>query len=394
MIYLSVGRIDIDWGKNANFANHLDLFQEGDEGANDYYYVAMNGDPIVESQVCLGRNLSRVRPRLDMLGYTLSWVGTQLDEYFGDDVDMPISALDSLKQVLRTIDWINGESNTDFDEVMQGAFIRASECDALASVNDRCILPYGMYFDPYLVLRVLAEIDEYSDLRVSWKFADVLEGGYVDASCFEVSAPNKKWIVVTEGSSDTFILQCALHKIYPDIADFFDFIDMSGGNPFPGVGNLVAFCKGLSRIRYSGNMLLVLDNDTAGRRAQLEIQALGLPASVIVTCLPELEQLRRFKTLGPAGENIENINGRASAVECFLDFSNSKASLAVRWTSFVPQLQQYQGELVGKDSFITDFKKRAMKDEAYDWSKLQLLWNYLITRCAEAASFIESPALK
>lgn len=169
---------------------------------------------------------------------------------------------------------------------------------------------------------------------------------------------------------------------------------MSNGNPFPGVGNLVTFCKGLSRIRYTGNMLLVLDNDTAGRKALMDIQTLGLPSSVVVTCLPELHQLRRFKTLGPAGDGIEDVNGRASAIECFLDLSGRSTQPAVRWTSYVPQLQQYQGELVAKDEYVADFKERAGRDGSYDWSKLQLLWQHLVDCCTNSASITFTPAAR
>lgn len=52
MISLSVGQVDIDWGKNEFFISHLDLFQVGDEGVNGYDYVATDGTPIVETKQC------------------------------------------------------------------------------------------------------------------------------------------------------------------------------------------------------------------------------------------------------------------------------------------------------------------------------------------------------
>ncbi|MGB4928132.1 MAG: HEPN/Toprim-associated domain-containing protein [Giesbergeria sp.] len=394
MISLSAGRIDIDWGKNEFFINHLDLFQAGDEGVNDYDYVAENGTPIVESQPCLGRALARVKPRLDMLGYTSASLEARLADWFGEDDDVPRPSLEAFKHALRTIDWRQGgEAYVDFDEAIRIAYARAPESSVLPSANPTSIA-FERLIDPYLILRVLADMEEFADLQVCWNFADVREGGYVDDSCFEVGPPSSRWMVVTEGSSDTFVLQRALQKTHPDIADFFDFIDMSTGNPFPGVGNLVTFCKGLSRIRYTGNMLLVLDNDTAGRKALMDIQALGLHSSVVVTCLPELEQLCRFKTWGPSGEGIEDVNGRASAIECFLDLSGRGTPPAIRWTSYVPQLQQYQGELVAKDDYVADFKERALRDGSYDWSKLRLLWQHLVGCCTSAAKFVTIPAAR
>lgn len=61
-------------------------------------------------------------------------------------------------------------------------------------------------------------------------------------------------MIVTEGSLDVHTLERNLARLFPDIADFFDFIEIKLENPFPGVGNLVTFSKGFSRIRYDGRM--------------------------------------------------------------------------------------------------------------------------------------------
>jgi hypothetical protein len=39
MIYLSVGRLEIDWGKNFGFTDHSALFQSSDIAQVPYYYV-------------------------------------------------------------------------------------------------------------------------------------------------------------------------------------------------------------------------------------------------------------------------------------------------------------------------------------------------------------------
>ena len=39
MIYLAVGRLEIDWGKNSGFADHTPLFQTTDLAKVPYYYV-------------------------------------------------------------------------------------------------------------------------------------------------------------------------------------------------------------------------------------------------------------------------------------------------------------------------------------------------------------------
>ena len=112
-----------------------------------------------------------------------------------------------------------------------------------------------------------------------------------------------------------------------------------------------------------------------------------MPPSFVVTCLPSLEELRAFKTLGPAGENVEDINGRASAIECFLDFCGVEGEPTVRWTTYMSKQLVYQGELVNKDAYVADFKARFGKEGVvYDRSKLIRLWEYLISRCIAATT--------
>ena len=197
--------------------------------------------------------------------------------------------------------------------------------------------------------------------------------------------PAERWVVVTEGSSDTLILERSLKALYPDIADFFDFIDMSAGNPFPGAGNIVVFCKGLHRIRYASRMLVVLDNDTAGHVALQGIQALQMPPTFRATCLPDIADLKRIRTLGPAGEAYENINGQAAAIECYLDLSCVSGRPTVRWTAYERKFDAYQGELVGKDAYAATFRENFANDANYDTSKLRAVWEHLIATC-EAAS--------
>lgn len=67
MISLGVGKLEINWGKNDVFDNFRDLFQPEDWKDIKYYYA----DNIVEVKKGYSRNLSLVKPRLDLLGYTL-----------------------------------------------------------------------------------------------------------------------------------------------------------------------------------------------------------------------------------------------------------------------------------------------------------------------------------
>lgn len=57
--------------------------------------------------------------------------------------------------------------------------------------------------------------------------------------------------------------------------------------------------------------------------------------------------------------------------------------LLIRWTAFLNDSQQYQGELIDKQKYVSDFKAR-FKNKDYDWSKLEFLCKYLMDSCINA----------
>lgn len=380
MISLSAGEIHIDWGKNDGFINHASLFQLRDEALAPYHYVNGDGSPHIEERRCLCRPLTRVKPRLELLGYSGKRCMDLFAGWVADDHSEAPVDFDAFREALSSLPWKTPGSCIDFDEEIREAYGRVIRGKG-HHIECPSMIAWERFLDPYLVLGVLAEEPGFEDLPVRWNFAEVLDAGWATEEEVTPSAPSRKWVVVTEGSSDTLILQRSLSALLPDVADFFDFIDMKEGNPFPGVGSIVTFCRGLQRIRYEGNMLVVLDNDTAGRGAFKDIQSLGLDTGVKVTCLPDLEELSSFTTLGPNGEGVTDINGRASAIECFLDFDSVSRPAQVRWTSFDRRLNSYQGELIGKEEYSAAFRERFPHTTTYATQKLRRLWSHLIQIC-------------
>lgn len=359
MVYLTAGRIQIDWGKNRGYTDHGVLYQAGDEGVGPYEYVGKGNERIVKEKPCLCRSLGRIRPRLEMIGYTLEACLNSLESGpSGDDNALPRAAFEELKKFLRSLPWDMAGPYLDFDEMV--------------------VRTFGRSLDPYIVLRALAEFPELENLPIRWEYADIVEGGWISPNDIVPGSGAQRCMIVTEGSSDVHILERSLQYLYPEVADFFDFIDMKDGNPFPGVGNLVTFCRGLARIGYTGRMLIVLDNDTAGRGAFEAIGSLDLSPNVKVTTLPPLPEFRHFRTFGPSGEAIEDINGRACSIECFLDLNVIDEKPAVRWTTYDKKLKSYQGELVRKDDYTRAFSDRFSRSDTYQTDKLYALWAHLI----------------
>src|SRR5262249_5182415 len=114
-------------------------------------------------------------------------------------------------------------------------------------------------FSPLSVLAMLARNPRNLDLNITWRFADVVGGGYVERSDIVLGpTPEQRFLLVTEGTSDSAILRKALDLRRDDIADFFTFVDTEQGYPFTGTGNLYRFCQGLVSIGISNQVLILL----------------------------------------------------------------------------------------------------------------------------------------
>ncbi len=393
MVTLRLGRLEVDWGKNAFFRNHSGLFDKADLADAEYYYA---DDEVVRLPAYV-RKLSRVIPRLELLGFSLDGCRTAYAEalrrvqnyYPKVNIDF-----DAFRQALCAIDLNrirNDEYDGDFDLSVFAKYVLSDPkfkrvAHALSGGMTHDDSTFFDNLDPYLVLRLLSENPANLERDLVWGVHDVITGGWVENDeVFEPLADQSKFLVVTEGSSDSNILKTALPLVAPDVADFFSFVDMKDNYPFAGTGNLVNFCKGLAAISAQNKIVVILDNDTAGQEALQGLQNLKLPRSMRTVSLPYLEAFSRFPTLGPSGEAVEDVNGRAVSIECFLDLAFGPCGpRAIRWTGFNPRRQTYQGELIAKERYAVAFFKN-VNTANYDLSKLRFLWGHILQACAAEA---------
>ena len=240
---------------------------------------------------------------------------------------------------------------------------------------------------PYNVLRLLAEKERNLDADLEWRYGLLVCNGWAEEREFVPDARRAQtFLIATEGSSDTHIIQQAISLLRPEIADFFRFIDVSEGYPFTGAGNLVRFAQGLAKIDVHNQILFLLDNDAEGVSAYRRISKLALPANMRVATLPELARLRNFRTRGPDGTGTADINGRAAAIECYLDLTAERKSQAeVVWTAYKKDLGAYQGELVSKGMYTKTFLKRATTINGYDMSGLRAVLDMICAECCAIA---------
>lgn len=106
--------------------------------------------------------------------------------------------------------------------------------------------------------------------------------------------------------------------------------------------------------------------------------------------LPDLEELRDFPARGPGGAACADINGRAAAIECYLDLLlKDRPPPQVTWTSYKESQGVYQGAFDFKGSYAKAFyatSPEAIASGAYDASKLRIVLGALFTQCSEMAA--------
>lgn len=385
MITLGIGKMELDWGKNNVFNNHSCLFQKEDIKIVPYYY----SDNEIEYKKGFSKNIISVKRRLDLLGYSLH----EIEELFNEELAMfkqqlsssiPINFHNFYNTVInidiKNINMTSEEYDFDYD---LGEYVRKcviQEIKDLSTFPNHDAYDTGYFLenlDPYITLRILSENTNNHDLDVIWRFEDVVENGWIlEEDIIPKLTTQEKILIVTEGSSDTEIIKKCIELLYSDVADFFDFIDMEQNYPFTGTGNLKNFVKGLSKINILNKILVILDNDTAGISVYNDIKRIDLPNNLNVITLPNYKDFDNFKCKGPQGDSLENINGKAVSIECFLDHSSIDDEIYVRWTGFNDKLMQYQGNIEPKNLLIKSFHQYYKQD--YDFTKLKYLIDYIL----------------
>lgn len=136
----------------------------------------------------------------------------------------------------------------------------------------------------------------------------------------------------------------------------------------------------------------LFDNDAEGVEAFESLQRFNFPANMRAMVLPDLEELRSFPARGPSGVENVDINGRAAAIECYLDLRlEDRPPPKVIWTNYKESLGIYHGALEFKESYAKAFYKAtsdAMTTGAYDSTKLSIVLESLYAQCTEIATQI------
>lgn len=415
-IELKIEAVSLSYAKNHMGADYGCLFQDADltrrhcDGVSYEYYQEHPDDiaDLEESELTFARPLSRVIPRLQMLGHSLdgargeyeavvaeasvlSVAGEASPLTFNEFCDLanlfPLAGL-----AVEYIDW----DTPDRGYVAQGRL--AAHSDRFARVpwteNGESYWSEASYLSAKLcilsaasMLMVFAQSPDNANAEVRWQFGDIVNNGWVNREAFAAGARRtQSMLVATEGASDARILRRALDLLRPDVADFFRFIDGDERHLFWGTGNLVRFAEGLIRIDIQNQVLFLLDNDAEGIDAYRKLQELKMPANLRSMVLPDIDELRHFAALGPEGLNDCDINGRAAAIECYLDLRLPDYPPArVIWSNYKREIDTWHGALEHKESYDRHFMKQepeSLLSGSYDTTKLIKVLDALISEAS------------
>lgn len=420
-IELEIGGVSLSYSKNSMGLDFGFMFQDGDVTARksesinyDYYdeHSEEEGDLSVAEEL-FARPLSRVVPRLLLLGASLETARAEYKSIFSEAVEMA-SYMDSPESPdLLTFDEfcalacrypissLTGGAEFDDDEKAKGRLASDKDFKRLPGTdNSNSFWSETSYFGAQLailsaesMLLVFSLNPANDDVEVTWKFGPLVHAGWANRADFVPGARRKqKILIATEGASDARIIKRALEVLRPDVADFFNFVDVDERHHFWGTGNLVKFAEGLLRIDVLNQVLFVFDNDAEGVDAFRKLEKLNLPGNMRAMLLPDLEAFKAFSTCGPEGANVSDINGRAAAIECYLDLRLEKYPAAqVTWSNYKKDVDAWHGALDFKESYAKHFYDQSDDDLSgglYDVSKLLILLESLITEAGRVCPVV------
>lgn len=412
VITLSVAGMDVAWSKNHRGMDHGALFRESDRtreysDQTDYVYFEGRDDAeLAAMEASFVRKLADLVPRLELLGFTMPSIeaeyavaaerwAEETDEEEPPKVAMTFAEFRAFASQFTVAD-LNDDYDFELDdEKLKGRFAGLTKIDHVPNVElwERNHYSEKSYFGnvmgllhPYSILRLLAESPSNRKLDVVWQYGPLVEAGWADLSEFVGDARrSNRFLIATEGSSDVHILRHGLALLRPSVSDFFHFFDVSEGHPFSGTGQLRKFAEGLAKIDVQNQTVFVFDNDAEGVEASQRVDAMRLPRNMRTMVLPDHDALRSFPILGPEGLTNADINGRAAAIETYLDLElPGRPPAQATWSNYKKELGRWHGALDFKEGYVASFlslSSATLRASGYDTSKIEAVLDAVIAEC-------------
>lgn len=387
---LGVGSFELECSNGEYYNNHSKLFIPSDYGV----IKSEMDEGVLREETGHSRSLGDMKLRLELLGYTINDAQRAYENVFYhyfDDTSLDGFAFDTFRKVVSSVniedlDPFKDSFHLSFHDYIAEAVLTQSGFEDIKDLVTTHDDDFSALFDrlhPYFIMRLLAENPKNQHVKVMWQTHEIVEAGWVSDDDLYTGVDEKdKFLIITEGSSDLVIIKHAISLLRPELADLFTYVDMEDNYPFSGTGNQYKFFQGLASIGMQNKCLCIFDNDAEGVEKYHKAVDIKAPSNLKVMKLPDLAEFSDFVTEGPTGRHNADVNGKAVAIECFLDLSfKERLEPVIRWSSYKGDANVYQGALEKKGYYLKQFKKVKSLDENYDFSKLNLLLDRIIEVC-------------
>jgi hypothetical protein len=342
--------------------------------------------------------LAVVRDRLDAMGITIGAARARVERLLTDDAEStddespPLRAAGSAPTFE---DWVEGlryvrdlPSRWSHEAERRSA-LESSDVPRLANaMADSVVWPFDDEDDPRTFVRAALEAWP-DDAVVEYDLTHVVGGGWyrpdeavaADAMTSILRTPaHHPTIILTEGSSDTWILEGALRVLAPHLVGYYRFLDQTAFNSPGGTATLVAMVKAFAAAGIANRVIAIFDNDAAGTAAYRSLLRESLPGSIRCLQLPDTALAREYPTVGPGGSQVMDVNGTAGSIELYLGkdvLMTADGGLSpVVWRSLDHTSGLYQGEIRNKRLVHEGFRRKLAEagrtgEVGPEWSDLR-----------------------
>jgi hypothetical protein len=395
LLTLGIEKFEINWLRKFEAQDFSKLFLPKDKKIISYYIYGDNDTLQIKEDIGFSAPLSIIDKRLNLLGYSNENIGFLFVEHKKElkehsfDVPMDFNAyknfifsidLDKVTiDINRFVDWNIGEYFSRY-------LIKDPEIKKWLPKAILSDFYFGVFYDnldPLITLKILANEKHNENRILEWRYKEQFTDYDFFTEESSYLSEDDKIIIITEGSSDTTIIQKAIEYLKPEISDFFTFIKMDNKYKSKGVGKQFALLHGLIKLNSKQKILFIFDNDTAGVEMYEQSKKLDKMKNICICKLPDHNSFGSFKTKTENGYNFNNINGTAVAIENFLDFNSIEEDTFATEKGYNSKMKNYQGELSTKKLLSKKFYKTDLDKEQYNTEKLEYLVDYLIKKWTE-----------
>lgn len=153
-----------------------------------------------------------------------------------------------------------------------------------------------------LALEVCQEdevVYDITDLVLQQRFTSTDDMvAHADWLMTEDVARTRRVVILTEGTTDKWMIERSLELLFPHLADYYRFMDFEGARVGGGAGALAGMVKAFVGAGIANRVVALFDNDTAGAAAIRSLAQVKIPSNIKVLQYPWLPLACQYPTLG------------------------------------------------------------------------------------------------